>query len=633
MESTVADAPSAGAGVASLTARHKVPTPVAAYSLAAALTVALLPTAFSPNVQSWTFTPKVVVLLVVAAVGIVPLVRLARSSPAKIPARAALGFLLVGLVSVLLSSSLLIGFFGLYDWGTAWLFWLGCAGAFALGAYVRSDQLTSVLGGFVFAAAVNSITAITQVAAHPSGVLELYRGTQADGMLGNPIHLEALLLGALALIAGRASVGASRMLWWPAVLLFSVALEFTLERVALPIMLVIIVVAAGAYGLRRAAPFGALTLVGYGMGYGLGGRGLGTRVATGTANTTYGTRFRIWGLAVRALGHHPFLGIGPGQVISAIAPRVSSSFSAHLGPNLFPTDSHDFLIEVLATTGVLGFLAFATWLGSAALKAQGPFLACAIAMLAVELVEPLNLGVTPVALLALGAATVRVAGRPVGWAALRQWRRPAPEDDGSVPPAHHWYRGEPDRGSRRVTAYAGRVVTAVLVIVALVLGTTMLVGDHFMLTSYQDIQPQQKLASAKNANRLLPYWSDSAVAVANAYSWASSFNNSGTAPTIEALKWYLIAASRFPASPTLPADAGNLELQLGNWRAAQQDDLRALHLDPWTYLALEGLGTIAADEHDWHTSLFWYQRALIVAPSNNDLNRLIKADELHLQAG
>jgi tetratricopeptide (TPR) repeat protein len=154
-----------------------------------------------------------------------------------------------------------------------------------------------------------------------------------------------------------------------------------------------------------------------------------------------------------------------------------------------------------------------------------------------------------------------------------------------------------------------------------------------MLTSYQDIQPQQKLAAAKNANRLLPYWSDSAVAVANAYSWASSFNNSGTAPTIEALNWYLIAASRFPASPTLPADAGNLELQLGNWRAAQQDDLRALHLDPWTYLALEGLGTIAADEHDWHTSLFWYQRALIVAPSNNDLNRLIKADELHLQAG
>ena len=311
----------------------------------------------------------------------------------------------------------------------------------------------------------------------------------------------------------------------------------------------------------------------------------------------------------------------------------SASFSAHLGPNLFPTDSHDFLIEVLATTGILGFLAFATWLGSAAMKAQGPFLGCAIAMLAVELIEPLNLGVTPVALLALGAATVRVTGRPVGWTALRQWRRPASGDDGSVPPAHPWYEASRDKPSRPLTAYGNRAVTAVLVAGALVLGTTMLVGDHYMLTSYQDLQPQQKLAAAKDANRLLPYWSDSAVAVADAYSWASSFNNSGTAPTIEALKWYLIAASRFPASPTLPADAGNLELQLGNWRAAQQDDLRALRLDPWTYLALEGLGTVAADEHDWQSSVFWYQRALVVAPSNNDLNRLITADKTHLWAG
>jgi hypothetical protein len=622
-------------GVAPPTARAKL-SPGA---LAVFLTAALLPSIFSPAVFSGTFTPKLAVLLLVGAFGAVPLFRLARSSQVSWAARGALAFLVVALISALLSAAPAIGLFGLYDWGTGWLFWFGCAGAFALGASLKPEQLNWALGGIVVAAVANSIAAVAQVVTKPTGALSLYQGTQADGMLGNPIHLEALLLGALALIARQASLGKARRSWWPAVLLISVALELTLERVALPIALAIIVVSLVCYGLRRAAPFGLLTLVGYGIGYVSAGSGLGSRVASGTSTTTYGTRFNIWKLALEGMVHHPLVGVGPGEVISVIAPHLSASFAAHLGPGTLPVDSHDFIIEVAVTTGVLGLVAFFTWLGGAALKARGPFFACALAMLAVELIEPINVGVTPVALLALGVATVSINGQPVGLAALSRWlAHPRPTSAGSVPvaglpeggTAHDGPAGH-ERSAGRGLARPSVLVTSVLVVAALFVGTTMLLGDHDLLTSYQDIAPQPKISSGLDANRVLPYWPDSAVAVAQGYLFASNFNNSGSPPLEHALAWYLTAARRDPADPDLRAHVATLDLQLGNREAAEREDLQALRLDPWTFLALESLGTIAREEKDWRTSVFWYTKALVVAPTANDVAQLISQDESHLQ--
>jgi hypothetical protein len=419
------------------------------------------------------------------------------------------------------------------------------------------------------------------------------------------------------------------------VLLSSVALEFTLERVAIPILLVIIAASLVVYGVRKAAPFAVLVAVGYGGAYASKGSALGHRVASGTASTTYGTRLHIWSLALQSLAHHPLVGVGPGELISVIAPHVSSSFAAHLGVATLPTDSHDFIIEVLATTGILGLLAFGTWLGGAALKVQGPFLACAVAMLAVELVEPLNVGVTPVALLALGAATVSVAGRPVGLAALRQWRRTAPTDL-SAPDlqSSESVTGDDDGasggGANARKLPLSSVVTTVLVAASLFVGVTMVVGDHYLLTTDLLVSPQPKIATAIDANRLLPYWAESASQVADGYEFASNENNGGLAPLREALVWYRTAASRFPADPSLPAEIATIEIQLGDPVAAQVEDMHALALDPWTYLALEGLGTVAMKQGDYRTSLYWYRRALLVAPEANDLVRLIKSDETHL---
>jgi cytochrome c-type biogenesis protein CcmH/NrfG len=60
--------------------------------------------------------------------------------------------------------------------------------------------------------------------------------------------------------------------------------------------------------------------------------------------------------------------------------------------------------------------------------------------------------------------------------------------------------------------------------------------------------------------------------------------------------------------------------------------LHALQLDPWTYVALLGLGTIAMKDHDYNTSLYWYEQALKVSPADNDLKKLIASDKTHLAA-
>ena len=101
--------------------------------------------------------------------------------------------------------------------------------------------------------------AVWQVVVNPpTPGLGLYDGTQADGLLGNPIHLEALMLGGLALVLGRTC--RSPLRWAPAVLLLTIGLEFTAERLGLPILALLVCYAIYSYGVRRGATFGALVL-------------------------------------------------------------------------------------------------------------------------------------------------------------------------------------------------------------------------------------------------------------------------------------------------------------------------------------------------------------------------------------
>ena len=242
--------------------------------------------------------------------------------------------------------------------------------------------------------------------------LALFDGSQADGFLGNPIHLEALLLGGVALVLGRAC--RSPLRWGAVVLVLAVGLEFTFERFAFGVLVLLVLYALYTYGARRGGTFALLVAVGYGIAYLGGGSDLGSRVTSGTSETTFGLRLRVWLQGAHYVLHHPLLGAGPGQLRTAMDSTATLSFYQHVLAGKILTDGHDIFVEVAVTTGLLGLGCFLVWLfGAARMAARCSFLGFAAAMVAVELVEPLNVAILPLAFLALGAATA-MRLRPVG---------------------------------------------------------------------------------------------------------------------------------------------------------------------------------------------------------------------------
>ncbi|MGO9963175.1 MAG: O-antigen ligase family protein [Acidimicrobiales bacterium] len=574
----------------------------------AAIAAAALCFAFSPKVNSVTFTPKFAIVLLFAAVGIVPLARLVMvRSPLRWPARAAVAFLAVALVSALVSPSPNIGLFGLYLWGTGFLFWLGAAGAFAIGTCLGPRERRWLAGGLLVGSVGSALVAIFQIVQNsPTPGLSLYDGSQADAFLGNPIYLEALLLGGLALVLGKAC--RSPLCWGAVVLVLAVGLEFTFERFALAILALLVLYALYTYGTRGGGAFALLIAVGYGIAYLGGGSGLGSRVTSGTSETTFGLRLRVWLESARYVLHNPLLGAGPGQLRTAMDTSASLSFFQRVLVGRLLTDGHDIFVEVAVTTGLVGLVCFLVWLvGAARIAGRSALLGFSAAMIATELVEPINVAVLPLAFLALGAATA-VRSRPseVPGVATR-----SPGDLGS---ASH----ERARGIGGVPV--ARITTILAVAVALFLGVTMVTGDAYMFrsTSFAPGQPYN-LAAANDSNRLLPYWPDSALKIAQIEAFDSLSGASAKIHLIEARRWTGIAASRDSDNPQLWTMLAVADVDLKAYGLARIEYYRALSCDKWFTQALQGLGQLAGIEHNWNEAVHFYRLALTTAEHDEGL--------------
>ena len=595
----------------------------------AAVGAAALCLAFSPKVNSVTFTPKVAVLLLFAAVGIAPMARLVRAnSPLRWPARAAVAFLAVALVSALVSPSPNVGFFGLYLWGTGWLFWLGAAGAFAIGASLGPKDRRWLLVGLIVGSAGNALVAIFQIVQNLSTPgLSLYDGSQADGFLGNPIHLEALLLGGLALVLGRAC--RSPLRWGAVVLLLAVGLEFTFERLAMAVLVLLVLYALYTYGVRRGGTFVLLIAVGYGIAYLGRGSGLGSRLTSGTSETTFGLRLRVWLEGAHYVLHHPLLGVGPGQLRTAMDSTATLSFYQHVLAGKILTDGHDIFVEVAVTTGLLGLCCFLVWLfGSARMAARCGFLGFAAAMVAVELVEPLNVAVLPLAFLALGAATA-VRWRPAG--PPGDTARQVTDKDALQSDSPHTNRG--------VVAPYALITTIVALALALFLGVTMVAGDAYMFhgTNSGPGRPFN-LAAAKDANRLLPYWPDPALELAQIKAFDSLTSVSAAPVDLAAARqWTAVAVSRDSRNPTLWTLLAGADVEVKEHGLAHTDYYRALSCDKWYAQALQGLGQLAGMDHDWGQAVHFYRLALTVAVHDPNMSASLRAllsnAQAHARAG
>jgi len=515
----------------------------------AAIVAGLLPVAISPVVYSYTFTPKLALLLLVAAAGIPRLVALSLRGDHAASARAALAFLVVALAASLHSPARLLAFFGSYGWGTGWLFWCAATGAFAIGASLGDRGRELVARGLLVGAGVNAVVEVFQEALRlNSPVVGLYQGTQADGLMGNPIYLESILVGALALTLVRATQRSPA--WLALATLLSAGLELSGERYAIVLLALFAVYALAVVRSRRALAFVVATGVGYGAAY------LGTSHllhARITASVASNPRVLLWKTLARAIGHQILLGFGPGGTMAAQTRYSSLALARKLEVGTYFADAHDVFVEVLVTTGVLGLVAFLAF-GVAALRhARGPLLGFAVLAVAVELVEPLNVGVTPLVFLALGAA----AGA------------------GTVRPVAHGHRGE-------------LAVRAVLVVCAVAAAAALLVGDYELNQGILDYNYSQ----AQSGAQILRVWAQPAVLAANvADNRSIAFSDPSHWLPITR-HWRAVAVQREPTNTQLWEELADSDVAVGHDSRAIAEYHEALTLGPFDTDALLYFGRL-----------------------------------------
>ncbi|MGH9294304.1 MAG: hypothetical protein ACRD0B_03140, partial [Acidimicrobiales bacterium] len=222
------------------------------------------------------------------------------------------------------------------------------------------------------------------------------------------------------------------------------------------------------------------------------------------------------------------------------------------------------------------------------------------------LVEPMNIGVTPLAFLAIGAAAAGL-GRPARLAtSLPPEHAGASSDRRADDPAPY-----PPRGRWRRALAA---VTALVVVAALFVGVTMIAGDYFYTqaktSTFNESNPTR-------ANTLWPYWPESATVVAfDVWQYRAALDHAPAehaADLRQAVVWWRRAAARDPGDPSSWSSIGVLEQQIGNRKAAAHAYGQALRDYPWTTAALEGYASLEKTEHHYRAELSLYSRLSVAS--------------------
>ena len=279
------------------------------------------------------------------------------------------------------------------------------------------------------------------------------------------------------------------------------------------------------------------------------------------ASNGLGPRVQLWRAAIEAIGDRPLLGYGPGRTQAATSPRRSLALARYEGPDVLFADAHNFIVELLTTTGILGFAAFLAWLVLAGRRARGPLAGFAVVGAVAMLVEPLNVGLTPLVLLALGAA-----GADAAEPALT---------DGS------WFRSRLAVGISVVTLAAGAAA-----------GLVLISGD----THYRQALRESSARELSAADRRFPPWPQ--VPGVRASLFAAAARNGGRPVGRHAITAARDALARDEADPYWWYTLGVFEEQWGTTARAADAYRQALRRNPWSQNARLGLFRLALRARD-----------------------------------
>lgn len=535
--------------------------------LLAVAAAGLLPVVFADDLYYRSWAPKAALCLVLLGPGLVVLARLAVAGSR--PAILAAAFLGWAGLSTVVSDKPTLSLVGAANLGTGLLFAGTLTGAWALGAFAGERRRRQLLVAIIAAAVVNAAVAWLQARGlAPEGMTDPRLGVagRAGGLTGNPVHLGALAAGALWLLGRR--VGHERRSWWwlLAVAAVAGAAQLSGGRAAVALAGVAVLACLPAAGLRRGVALVGAALVGVALApAGAEGAVVGSaRVARPVAQTAIAhtdTRFAVWRISGSAVLERPLVGWGPGRFEAATARRYDAR-SAREGTTF--KDAHNWLVEYGVTTGLVGLALLLAWLGMAGWAAGGPLVGFAAIVGASSLVQPLSLAVTPVALLALGAAGAgRGHGAGAGCSGALGWR---------------W-------GVAAAAALGAGVVAAAV----------LLVGQVGLKQGQARDSPRQ----VQRASALLPPWPEVVgVAAGVEASYGLAGDERHRRATLELARR---ATRRDPADPAPWAELGLIELAWGSEGPAGGAFRRSLELNPWGVDALRGSVTLATRTGDHAT--------------------------------
>ena len=517
----------------------------------------VLPLASAPAVELPAWALRWAMLPALAGLGLPLLVFIARRSRgrAERPARWALAWLGWAAVATALAPQPAVAFWGVYRIGTGLVFLAAVAGCWAIGVQAGPRGARLVASALLAACAANAAVGLAALLVDLSAFGVGPVQGRATGFYGNPVYLAELLCGGLWIALVRLTDAGGRRWAIPAAVLVTAGIELSGSRAGLALA-----VAAGVVAVARsrgAARLLAVTVVAGGIALGAAIGAIAPGSTTGTdrvstvavADTGVSNRIETWREGVAALATRPLWGWGPGGTLAANGPRRTLTIAQAEGPEAMFADSHDLVVESAVTTGVVGLVLLLGWIRTAVVgvrrRSSGEgLLGFAALVVAVSLVEPTHVGVTPLAALALGAAAVWAGGG----------RRVRPVASISV-------------------AVVGLVVTGVL--------TAGLVGLH-----NADLAADP--AAAIRAGHLLPPWGEPDAVVGQLIAF-QAITQRDEARLDVAIGWWSAAADRDRVDPSRWNDlAGALE-HAGRLDGAAAAYGRALADNPWSARALAGV--------------------------------------------
>lgn len=527
--------------------------------LAVVALAGLLPVVASPQVYAYFWAPKVALLLPAIVPGLVALAVACRARDAA--AWAAAAFCAVAAIAALFAPAPGLAFLGLHNLGSGWWFVAACVGLWALGRGLGEDARRLLMAVLLSAAALEAAVAWAQ-SVWPLGtdLLEPFEG-RAGALLGNPVHVAAFLVAALALglprlAAAHERSGRATLAWLFGAALLAGAVQLSGGRTGLGLLVLVVVWAGLRFGLRIAALFLVAVVVGAGFA------GLVTREGTISASDRiardstagWGGRVDRWATALPAIGERPLLGYGPGQFRRATSPHATAASARAFGADTLSEDAHDLVVEYAVTTGLLGVAALLAWLVLSGRRARGPLAAFAVFGGLALMVQPQTVGLTPVLVLALGAAAPRVVAVP---------------------------------------GRAGRVVALAGLLGGVFVAVLFLRGELLLGRAATD----GSVADARAATEALPAWpvGPHVEARALAFEGISQRDPEAQRAAIEAQR---AAVARDPSDPRAWNDLAGLELNWGS-TAAARDALRAARRwNPWSVRAMRAQAQLAAEAGD-----------------------------------